>query len=173
VRVYRATNGEFVGMWELGPNQRIEDQKKGNQLSNSPLNYGLMDSPIGMRVMKRRDGSYLLTYHDNFLSHTTLYVWRPEQNPPAAVWDLRAAADGAGVKLEWTPPATAVSYDVERYIASGATKWSMVAEQLTKPELIDAKSLLPGVTTYYRLRARNAAGELSDYSNVKFAVPGK
>ena len=173
VRVYNAVDGSFAGFWEMGPSLRIEDQSKGNALSNSHLNYGLMDSPIGLRVMKRRDGSYVLTYHDNFLSHTRLYVWRPDQSPPPAVWDLMATAANGGVDLKWSDAPGATDYRVERLIASGAAKWDVIAESVSGTTLTDTSGLMPDVTTHYRLRAKNAAGEWSDYSNVKFVVPAK
>jgi len=173
IRVYRADTGQFVGIWELGPSMRIEDQSKNDMLSNSPLNYGLMDSPIGLRVMHRADGSYVLTYHDNFLSHTALYVWRPNARPTAPVWDLKAALVGTpdkpAVELTWTPAEGAKSYQIERLLASGAETWTIIVDNVTESHYSDTTGLKPGVTALYRLRTRAANGDWSDYSNVKYA----
>ncbi len=172
IRVYHADSGEFAGMWEMGPSLRVEDPAKGNQLSNSPLNYGLMDSPCGLRVMRRKDNSYLVTYHDNFLNHTTLYVWRPDAKPTAAVWDLSASpVDGGAVTLKWTAPEGATEYIVERLIASGDERWTVLHDKQVSPEFRDAP---PATAKYmfYRLRSRSSSGDLSDYSNV-LGVRGK
>ena len=88
----------------------------------------------------------------------------PDVTPPTAPSDLAATPDySTAVDLEWTPATDAVGvtgYNVERKTGAGA-----FAEIATPSSPSYHDTGLEPVTTYtYRVRARDAAGNVSGYS---------
>jgi fibronectin type 3 domain-containing protein len=96
----------------------------------------------------------------------------PDTQPPSAPSGLTALAINSGqINLSWTASTDNVavtSYLVERSQGSGSTNFSQVA---TPTGTTYSDTTLAGGTTYnYRVRATDAAGNLSGYSNVASAT---
>jgi len=110
-----------------------------------------------------------LSSYSSIAAATTL---APDTVPPSAPSNLSAAAAGAGrVNLSWTASADNVgvsSYRVER--CEGGT-CSSFAEVGTTSGTTYNDVGLPGNTTFrYRVRASDASGNLSSYSNIAGAT---
>jgi hypothetical protein len=94
-----------------------------------------------------------------------------DTQPPTAPTNLSAAASGSQISLSWNPSTDNVGvtgYFVEHCQGAGCTTFTQVAT-LTATSYLDTG--LAGNTSYsYRVRATDAAGNLSGYSNVASAT---
>ena len=92
----------------------------------------------------------------------------PDSSPPTAPSNLLATAAGSGaINLAWTASTDNVgvtNYLIERCQGSGCTSFVQVATS-TSNTFTDA-GLLPGTSYSYQVRATDAAGNLSGYSNI-------
>jgi hypothetical protein len=95
-----------------------------------------------------------------------------DSSPPTAPSNLLATAAGpGGIDLLWTASSDNVgvtAYLVERCQGAGCTAFAQVATS-TATTYADA-GLLPGTSYSYRTRATDAAGNLSNYSNISSAT---
>jgi chitodextrinase len=95
-----------------------------------------------------------------------------DTTPPTAPSNLLATANGSGsINLTWTASTDNVgvtNYFIERCQGSGCTSFAQVATS-TATAYSDT-GLLAGTSYSYRVRATDAAGNLSSYSNVSTAT---
>jgi len=95
-----------------------------------------------------------------------------DTTPPTAPSNLLATASGSGsINLTWTASTDNVgvtNYFIERCQGSGCTSFAQVATS-TATAYSDT-SLLAGTSYSYRVRATDAAGNVSGYSNVSTAT---
>jgi hypothetical protein len=95
-----------------------------------------------------------------------------DTTPPTAPANLSAAPLGAAAaSLSWLPSTdntTVTGYPVERCPGSGCTNFAQIA-LATSPSFNDS-GLQPSTAYNYRVRAADAAGNLSPYSNTAGAV---
>jgi hypothetical protein len=97
----------------------------------------------------------------------------PDTTPPSAPFNLQATATGTQVGLSWsasTDDNVVTGYRVERCVGATCSNFAEVAAPSTTT-LTDA-GLLPTTTYSYRVRATDAAGNFSGYSNVSVATTG-
>ena len=98
----------------------------------------------------------------------------PDTQPPTAPTSLLAtAASGAQINLTWTASTDNVGvtgYLVERCQGVGCTAFAQIATPTTTS--YSDSGLLAGTSYSYRVRATDAAGSLSGYSNTASATVG-
>lgn len=95
-----------------------------------------------------------------------------DKTPPGVPTGLKATHDplGAGARLSWSAVGGASAYEVQRSLAS-AGRYASVGVPATGTEMTDP-SVASATTYYYRVRARDAAGNTSAYSApVRLDVP--
>ena len=95
----------------------------------------------------------------------------PDTQPPTAPTGLAAAASGTQVNLSWTASTDDVGvtgYRVERCQGAGCTGFAQVGT--TTATTYADPGLLAGTTYVYRVRATDAAGNLSGYSGTASAT---
>ncbi|HZX97342.1 MAG TPA: galactose oxidase-like domain-containing protein [Myxococcales bacterium] len=91
----------------------------------------------------------------------------PDTQPPTAPAGLSASASGTQVSLSWTASTDNVGvtgYQIERCSGAGCATFAQVGTSASA-SFIDG-SVSAGATFGYRVRASDAAGNLSAYSNV-------
>jgi len=96
----------------------------------------------------------------------------PDTQAPTAPTGLTATASGEHINLAWTASTDNVAvtgYLVERCQGSGCTTFAQVTS-ITTITYNDSLGLLSSTTYSYRVRATDAAGNLSLYSNVASAT---
>jgi hypothetical protein len=90
-----------------------------------------------------------------------------DTTPPTAPSNLKAAPAGAsGAALSWTQSTDNVGvtgYPIERCLGSGCSNFAQIA--VTTSVSFNDSGLQPSTTYSYRVRATDAAGNLSPYSN--------
>ena len=95
-----------------------------------------------------------------------------DTTPPSVPGNLTSTATGsAGINLSWTASTDSVGvtgYRIERCHGPGCTSFAQVATT-TSPSLSDT-GLVAATAHSYRVRATDAAGNLSGYSNVTTAT---
>jgi len=107
---------------------------------------------------------------------TPVLTWNP--TPPTAPTNLTAAVSGSQINLSWTASTSSAGvsgYLVERCAGAGCTMFAQIAT--TTATTYSDTGLTPGSSTglapgsySYRVRATDAAGNLSQYSNVASAT---
>src|SRR6185437_15295590 len=90
---------------------------------------------------------------------------------PAPTNLLAKVVSGSEIDLAWSASASATSYLVERCQGTGCSSFAQIgmAAMTSTPSFQDT-GLGLGMTYSYRLRAKDAAGDLSGYSNVASAT---
>lgn len=90
---------------------------------------------------------------------------------PAPTSLLAKVVSGSQINLAWTASAGATSYLVERCQGAGCSSFAQIGmtATTTSPTFQDT-GLGLGMTYSYRVRAKDAAGDLSGYSNVASAT---
>ena len=115
------------------------------------------------------DAAGNLSAYSSIVTATTPAV--PDNTPPTAPTGLTATAAGGTVNLSWTAATDNVGvagYRVERCVGSGCSGFGEIASP-TGTSYGD--TAVSGSTTYgYRVRAVDAAGNASPYSNVAVAT---
>jgi fibronectin type 3 domain-containing protein len=100
--------------------------------------------------------------------NTPLGVSGPDTQPPTAPSNLTASAiSGSQINLSWTASTDNIAvtgYVVERCQGTGCTTFSQIATPTTTT--FSDSTLTAGVSYSYRVRATDAASNLSPYSNV-------
>ena len=98
-----------------------------------------------------------------------------DTTPPTAPSNLLATANGTGgINLSWTASTDNVGvtyYFIERCQGSGCSSFAQVATSATTT--FSDTGLLSSTSYSYRIRATDAAGNLSGYSNVSTATTGQ
>ncbi|MEO6543495.1 MAG: PQQ-dependent sugar dehydrogenase, partial [Nitrospiraceae bacterium] len=97
-----------------------------------------------------------------------------DTTPPSSPTQLTATAENANrINLSWTPATDpgggAVTYRVERCQGIGCTTFVQIATAVASPTYLDS-GLLATTTYQYRVRAADAANNLSDYSTAASAT---
>jgi len=123
------------------------------------------------RVRATDAAANLSTYSNNATATTTA----PDSTPPSAPANLTAAGNGSGqIKLTWdasTDNIGVTAYLVQRCLNSGCTNFTQIASVTTTT--YTNTGLTPQNVYSYRVRARDAANNLSAFSNTVVAVvPG-
>jgi fibronectin type 3 domain-containing protein len=85
--------------------------------------------------------------------------------PPSAPTGVVATAGHTAIALNWTPAATATTYNVYRGTTPGGEGATPIATGLTTTSFTDT-SLTDGTTYYYRITAVNAGGESGQSAEV-------
>jgi len=166
-RIYQISNGAFVGIFGFGPSMQLP-KIDGSGLSTHPVEYGTLDTPDGLQVIKRSNGKYAMVFHDDFANRATLLQWTPsENNAPAAVTNLSARQamtnPKSSITLSWTGSG-ASSYKIDRM--SARQPWQEVSTVTTNT--FTDTGLAEETLYFYRLRGVGSG--TSDYSNVTDAT---
>ena len=132
---------------------------------------GLAASTTYRYRVRATDASGNLSGYSNVASATTPAV--PDTQPPTAPSNLRAASAGSTqINLSWTASTDNVGvtgYRVERCQGATCTNFAQIATPATTS--FTDTGLVASTTYRYRVRATDAAGNLSGYSNVASARP--
>jgi chitodextrinase len=141
----------------------------GTSASTSFNNTGLAAATSYSYRVRATDAAGNLGPYSGTASATTL---APDTQPPTAPSSLSAnATSGARVDLAWTASTDNVgvsAYLVERCQGSGCSGFAQIG---TSGTTAYADTTVAGNTTYsYRVRASDAAGNLSGYSNTASAT---
>ena len=98
----------------------------------------------------------------------------PDTQPPTAPGNLTATAvSGTQINLSWTASTDNVGvtgYLVERCQGAGSTSFCQIGTTTGTTTTYNDTGLTAGTTYSYRVRATDAAGNLSPYSNVATAT---
>ncbi len=139
------------------------------QIATSASGYndsGLAPSTIYKYRVRASDAANNLSAYSNIATATTQAP--PDTEAPSAPSALAAtAASGSTVNLAWTASTDNVgvsNYLIERCEGAGCTAFAQIATATTA-SFGDA-GLTNGTTYRYRVRATDAAGNLSGYSNI-------
>ncbi len=104
-----------------------------------------------------------------FSSNAVTYTISPDTTPPTAPTNLTATASSFGVvNLSWTASTDNVAvagYLLERCQGTGCSTFSQIQSLPATPTLATDLSVGPSTGYTYRVRATDAAGNLSGYSN--------
>jgi fibronectin type 3 domain-containing protein/azurin len=129
-------------------------------------------TPYSYRV-RAVDGASNPGPYSNTATATTSTPPPPDTTPPTAPSNLGATTVSAGqINLNWTASTDNVAvtgYRVERCQGSGCSNFSQIATP-TGTTYNDTTNLQPSTSYSYRVRATDAATNLSDYSNVASAT---
>jgi fibronectin type 3 domain-containing protein len=129
-------------------------------------------TPYSYRV-RAVDAAVNPSPYSNTASAMTLTPPPPDTTPPTAPSNLGATTVSAGqINLNWTASTDNVAvtgYRVERCQGSGCSNFSQIATP-TGTTYNDTTNLQPSTSYSYRVRATDAATNLSDYSNVASAT---
>jgi len=171
IRAFSAEDGRFAGMMEVGPSLRSSALADDGTASGDVNALGLIDSGFAVRSWRRPGGEYLITYHDNFLNHTTLYRWDPKSDAPPASARLAVSqtpSDPAtSLTAVWAAVPGATEYLVERSATAAGAHWQEAA-RVRQPQAV-LKGLPSGGASFVRVRARREGGAWGDYSPVRWA----
>jgi uncharacterized repeat protein (TIGR03803 family) len=108
-------------------------------------------------LVQAPDGTlYGTTFLGGPFGQGVIFRFDPQAVPLRPSTLVRAPAQPSGVKLTWSPVATAVSYTIRRATASGAE--TVLASGITGTQYADATAAR-GHTYYYVVSAVNASGE--------------
>jgi chitodextrinase len=144
----------------------------GTPTATSYSDTGLSPSTTYRYRVRAVDAAGNLSAYSSIATVTTPAV--PDTSPPSAPTGLSATAAGSGqVNLAWTASTDDVGvtgYRVERCQGTGCTNFAQVASP-TATSYSDT-GLSPSTTYRYRVRAADAAGNLSAYSAVAEATTG-
>ena len=120
--------------------------------------------------MRATDAATNLSAYSNVSSATTSAA--PDTTPPTAPSGLTATANGSsGINLSWTASTDNVAvtgYRVERCQGAGCSNFAQVGTP--SGTTFGDSGLLAGTSYSYRVRATDAAGNLSGYSNIASAT---
>jgi len=117
------------------------------------------------------NASVTITVSDGVLSDATTFSWTvvapPDTAPPSAPGSLTLSViSGSQINLSWTASTDNVGvtgYEIERCQGAGCSSFALVTTVTT---LIYSNTGLTAATSYsYRVRATDAAGNKSGYSN--------
>src|SRR5712671_6938154 len=126
-------------------------------------------TPYSYRL-RATDAAGNLSNYSNIVSATTLGV--PDTQPPTAPSNLVAtAASGTQINLSWAASTDNVGvtrYLVERCQGAGCSNFAQVGTPTTTT--FNDTALLAATTYSYRVRATDAANNVSSYSNVAGAT---
>ena len=140
----------------------------GTSIGTTYNDTGLAVSTSYSYRARATDAAGNLGPYSNVASVTTL---TPDTQPPTAPSNLTATAiSGSQINLGWTGSTDNVGvtgYLIERCQGAGCTTFAQV-NSVTATTYSDA-SLAPGTSYSYRVRASDAASNLSPYSNVASA----
>jgi chitodextrinase len=132
---------------------------------------GLSASTTYVYRVRATDAASNLSVYSNTASATTQAV--PDTTPPTAPSNLTAAAASSSqINLSWTASTDNVgvaNYRVERCQGAGCTNFAQLPTTPTGTTYNDT-GLSPSTTYLYRVRAADAAGNLSAYSNAASAT---
>lgn len=93
---------------------------------------------------------------------TTINVTAPP--PPFVAPSISLTNDGGNPKASWASVSGAVQYQIERSFNGFSHNYYTTNLNHTDTDRIISSG---GITTYYRVRAKNSAGEWSDWSNTE------
>jgi chitodextrinase len=144
----------------------------GTPTATSYSSTGLTASTTYRFRVRAADAAGNLSAYSSIVNATTPAV--PDNSPPTDPSGLAAAAVGsAQVNLNWTASTDNVgvaTYSIERCIGQGCTGFAEIGTSTTASY---SNTGLSASTTYrYRVRAADAAGNLSGYSGVAEATTG-
>ncbi|HEY7292623.1 MAG TPA: fibronectin type III domain-containing protein [Vicinamibacterales bacterium] len=138
----------------------------GTSSSASFGNTGLTASTSYSYRVRATDAAGNLSGYSNVATASTPAA--PDTQAPAAPSTLNAAATSASqINLTWTASTDNVgvtSYLIERCQGTGCSSWAQIGTATTP--LFASTGLLASTSYSFRVRATDAAGNLSDYSNV-------
>src|SRR6202049_1366504 len=120
--------------------------------------------------VRATDAANNLSAYSNISSATT----SPDTTPPTAPSALTAtAASSTQINLSWTASADNVGvtgYLIERCQGAGCTVFAQIGTTTGTTTTFSDSSLTPSVSYSYRVRATDAANNLSAYSNISSAT---
>ncbi len=135
-------------------------------------NTGLAATTSYSYRVRARDAAGNLSAYSNVGTATTGTV--PDTTPPTApVLAAPTVAGSTQIDLAWSASSDAVGvtgYFVERCQGAGCTTFSEIAQVSAAVTTLSNTGLAPGTSYSYRVRATDAAGNLSAWSNVGSAT---
>jgi fibronectin type 3 domain-containing protein len=137
--------------------------------TNSYSNTGLTSSTSYTYRVRATDAAGNLSGYSNTAAATT--GSSGDTTPPSAPTGLAASAGGSVISLSWTASADNVGvtgYLIERCQGSGCSTFTQIGTSSTNS--YSDTGLTPSTSYTYRVRATDAAGNLSGYSNTASAT---
>lgn len=140
-------------------------QDKENWTTHSSSNYyftlyesNLVDGPVYVRVYAR--DAYGNVGNPDEAEIITITA---DVTPPAAIEDVTAEQLTNGIKLTWTAPETAASYQLERSTSESFSSIEYISNRFYSTQYTDT-TVRPDTTYYYRIASFDSLENMSQYS---------